>query len=73
MKLYFGKIKGNRYVLEIVRISKGWREADLKVVDGNDGEVIYGITREFSDKWGSWTDNGIRQAVLEEARGELSG
>lgn len=72
MKLYFGKINGSRYVLEIVRWQRRSNptvahEADIKVVD-NCGDVIVSFNRDFD---AMLTNPEIKRAMLDEATGGL--
>lgn len=81
MQLFFGTMKGNRYVLEIgtavQRTDAGntqWykhREADFRMAD-KDGNYVLSFTREFSDKWGKYSVSNIKRAMLATARQELS-
>lgn len=81
MKLFFGTIKGYRYVIEIGRAvsvtdagdstSYERREADMKVVD-NDGNPVLDFSREFSDRWGKYSIEGIKGAMIDEAREDLN-
>ena len=73
MKLYFGKVQGNRYVIEINRTGDpvaNRHEVDLKVVD-SDSDCIYSITRQFSDNWGKWTDDALKRSVLNEYKEDM--
>lgn len=66
MKLFFGKVRGNRYVIEInAKPLERSLEASLKVAD-KDNDCVYSISREFTHAWGSWTPAGIKKSLLDE-------
>ena len=71
MKLYFGKVLGNRYVIEIDPAVKGHIGASMKVVDA-EKECVYSIDRTFFPSWGAWSDDGIKCALLNEYREDNS-
>ena len=76
-KIIFGTIKGNKYALTINLKQRapmnnsgsfGTRkhyEAEMTVAD-KDGDIIESFTREFSDEFGNWSENGMKRAMLAE-------
>ena len=63
MKLYFGKTREFRYVIEIVR-NGNFIEADFKAAD-KENDTVSDFNRTFGAT-GKWTDGAIKKAMIDE-------
>jgi len=74
MQLFFGTMKGNRYVLEIgMSTTRGEYkscEADFRMAD-KDGNYVLSFTRTFTNAFDRYSTQAIKRAMLATAREDL--